>query len=140
MNCFKNSLSIGISFIILGILLIAASINKADKGLIKRSLLKKIFGDKINGLISFITNIAFIFLGVALIIFDYALNSPITIGLFFILIGVKSMTGEFSGRKGDFLEERFSEKTIFLMSLITSVVIISIGIGIIVWHSLIKKG
>ena len=138
MNYFKSPLSIGISLIIIGIVLIAVSIKKADRDLIKQSLLRKMFGDKTNRLISFITNIMFIALGVALIIFDKELKASVTIGLFFILIGFKSMTGEFSGKKDNFFEERFEEKTNFVIELIASMFLFLIGVSMIIWELFFK--
>ena len=140
MNPFEKHLLGGVVFIIFGIVGIVNNIRRTGRKSSTHSLLRRFLGKKLNCLINLIVNICGVLFGVFLIFSGEKVNSPIVAGVFFILIGIESMSGDFSGRRSDFAEERFSEKTNFIIGLITSVLFISVGIGILVWRFFISKG
>ena len=140
MNYFSSSyVWYGLIAIVIGLISIIDNVKQKSRDSESHFLLEKFISKKINRLINLIANIMFALFGLALVVNDNVLKAPITIGLFLIIIGIKSMTGEFSGKKDDFSEERFSEKTNFVIGLITSILIMSVGIGILIWYFFISK-
>jgi len=133
----------GLIAIFIGVMLIIDNVKQKDITSPRYFLLDRLISEKTNRLINLVANILIVLLGISLILNENVLKTPITISLFFIILGTKTMTGttsmieESSGRSslvGNFFNKHLSEKTNRAIGLLISILIMSLGIGILVWH------